>query len=105
MPAGRRSILLAAAVAACSLVALVQAAEDGEYAGAGEQFEPDAASQGGQGLVIELDRGTGGEPGAEGAAGSADMQPRELADSDVEMIIGGEGKDGIAKRGRLKKED
>ncbi len=66
------------------------------------QIEDSGASQG---LVIELDESVSTEPGATGEQSAGGFRQRELADSDVELIIGGQGKDGIAWRGRLKKEE
>lgn len=70
--------------------------EQAEYA----QAESVATDSSGSGLVLELDHGDGAGPDD-----SADMQPREMADSDVELILGGAARDGMAKRTRLKKED
>ena len=60
---------------------------------------------GGQGLVIELDESAPAESAPEGDGSAGGFRQRELADSDVELIVGGQGQDGIAKRSRLKKED
>jgi hypothetical protein len=88
------------AAALCWLAAAwpvsAQDAGEGDDAGAGAAAAATATA--GQGMVIELEAGAAAPP-------AGPPQPRELADSGVEMILGGEGKDGIAKRGRLKKED
>lgn len=72
-------------------------AQEMEFEGveAGQEEEADDGS--GRSLVIELDQGAGA------ATGPARQQA--LPDSDVELIIGGQGKDGLAKRSRLKKEE
>ncbi len=57
------------------------------------------------GLVIELDDSVPTQAGAEHHESAGGLQQRKLADSDVELIIGGQGQDGIAKRSRLKKEE
>jgi len=59
----------------------------------------------GQGIVIELDESVPGAAGPAADESGGGFRRRELADSDVELIIGGQGTDGIAKRSRLKKED
>lgn len=97
-----RATLLAAVTVVVMVAAPVKAQEQEEFAGMTTDPAPEeTADEGGAGLVLELDHGDG----TDGPAGRADMQPRELADSDVELILGGAGSDGMAKRGRLKKED
>lgn len=97
-----RATLLAAVTAVAVVAAPVTAQEQEQFAGVMTVPAPEeTADEGGAGLVLELDHGDG----TDGPTGSADMQPRELADSDVELILGGAGRDGVAKRGRLKKED
>lgn len=91
MRPGARTLLLAALVA----TGAVTAQEPDVYT------ESDLAvtDEAGAGLVLELDHGDGATDA------DAGMQPRELSDSDVEMILGGAASDGMAKRTRLKKED
>ena len=59
----------------------------------------------GHGMVIELTDSAPAQAGAQRHEATGGLQQRKLADSDVELIIGGQGQDGIAKRSRLKKED
>jgi len=81
-------------------------AEDaGQIDGAGEAQDVDAGQDASdrQGVVLELDKSASAD--AVGAESGGGFQQRALSDSDVELIIGGQGKDGIAKRSRLKKEE
>lgn len=93
MCAGRRWLLLAALLAAGPAFT---AAQEEEFEGVEPEQEADDGT--GRSLVIELDHGAG-------AAATGPARPRALPDSDVELIIGGQGKDGMAKRSRLKKEE
>ena len=68
------------------------------------QVTPADESQG-AGMVIELDDSAPASASAGDKAQQPPMQQRELADSEVEMIVGGAGKDGVAKRGKLKRAD
>lgn len=86
--------LLCVALAAGGAAAVAQESEF-EGVEAGQAEEDDGT---GRSLVIELDQGAG-------AAATGPAQPQALPDSDVELIIGGQGKDGLAKRSRLKKEE
>ena len=96
-----RSMLVAVLCWGMTIGCLGDEAADTALAEETGEVEPDNA---GQGMVIELDNSAPAGPGAESDVQTAPV-PQELADSDVEMIIGGQGKDGIAKRGRLKRED
>jgi len=81
-------------------------AEDaGQIDGIGEEQGVGAGQGTGarQGVVLELDKSAPAKAAGEETAGG--FQQRALSDSDVELIIGGQGKDGIAKRSKLKKED
>lgn len=86
--------LLCAALMAGSTAS---AAQETEFEGV-EAGQEEADDGNGRSLVIELDQGAG-------AAATGPAQPQALPDSDVELIIGGQGKDGLAKRSRLKKEE
>jgi hypothetical protein len=107
-----RSMLVAVMCWAMTSVCLGDEATDaalaedaGQIDGVGEEqgvgADPDTSAR--QGVVLELDKSASAKAAGEETAGG--FQQRALSDSDVELIIGGQGKDGIAKRSRLKKED
>ena len=103
---GRRRTHVLAAVALCWAISPICWADEATEAALAEdtgQIEPDDRE--GTGMVIELDDSVPAGANAGDAAQEPPLQQQELADSEVEMIIGGQGKDGVAKRRMVKRGD
>mgnify|MGYP005870334233 CR=1 FL=1 len=71
--------------------------------GYSQEQEDDDTVVRGEGWIIDLEAGsiTYGDSGPAPEQASGQEQKRIHGDSGIEFIIGGQGKDGVAKRGRL----